>query len=112
MTAQLKEALTTAFKNCCSKGRSTMSRNDAEQYLLQVNKELGRGSEYRFVMAVFERKSEEALDVDDFLALYKEEVEEGKFWGVEHDLRVLNGSGLAVPSEGPCALRFDYMYFS
>lgn len=111
-TDALVSAVKSAFRSCCSEGRTTMLKDDVERYLLSVNRELGRGSEYRCCMSVFERRGEEVMDENDFLQLYLQELAEGKFWGVEHDLRVLGGTGLAVPSDGPCELRFDYIYFT
>lgn len=106
------------------------------RFLVKINRQPGRGSEHRFVQEVFakgerlgasydkESLSRPRLTRADFHALYSAELAEGKFWGVEHDLRELRGlrnelsglspagHGLATPSEGPCQLRFDYIYFS
>jgi endonuclease/exonuclease/phosphatase family metal-dependent hydrolase len=111
LTLAMEVALKEAFGRCCSDGK-VMARAEVEQVLLKTNKELGRGSEYRFAMAVFERRGEGVMDLEDFIALYRAELHEGKFWGVEHDLRALGGSGMAVPADGPCELRFDYIYFT
>ena len=35
----------------------------------------------------------------------------GKFWGVEHDLRVLRGAGLRTEGSPPFAAHFDYVWF-
>ena len=35
----------------------------------------------------------------------------GKFWGVEHDLRVLRGAGLRAEGSPPFAAHFDYVWF-
>lgn len=112
MTPELLSALEEAFQSCCSEGRSQMSKTDIERYLLKVNRAIGRGSEYRFLQAVFEQKGEETLSHDDFVALNRAELSEGKFWSTEHDLRALIGRGLAAPENGPCELRFDYIYFT
>ena len=37
---------------------------------------------------------------------------QGKFWGVEHDLRVLRGDGLAVAGAAPFTAVFDYVFAS
>jgi len=63
-------------------------------------------------MAAMEKRGSDTFSREDFVALYAAELAEGKFWGVEHDLRVLNGEGLSVPSEGPCALCFDHIFFT
>merc|ERR1740122_871383 len=112
LTDELLRALSSTFDRCCSEGRAEMSRADIDRYLLAVNRKLGRGSEYRFVMAALERRGDELFGRDDFISLYKEEIAEGKYWGVEHDLRALNGSGLANVCDGPCELRFDYIYYT
>jgi len=108
----LLAAVDKAFSSLCSEGRSVMLMPDVERFLLKVNHVFGRGSEYRFAMAAMEKRGVEEFHLEDFRALYLAELHEGKFWGVEHDLQVLNGAGMAVPSEGPCQLRFDYVYFS
>eukprot|EP00440_Ansanella_granifera_P046554 gb/GFBE01050418.1/.p1 GENE.gb/GFBE01050418.1/~~gb/GFBE01050418.1/.p1 ORF type:complete len:411 (+),score=91.14 gb/GFBE01050418.1/:1-1233(+) len=112
ITPELERAVDAAFDKCCSDGSSKMTNADVERYLRRVNRELGRGSEYRFCEAVFERSGERAMTRADFQALFASEVAEGKFWGVEHDLRELTGSGMAKVEEGPCELRFDYIYFT
>merc|ERR1719265_267275 len=109
-TPQMLAALNEAFSQCCSQGNAAMSSADVEKFLRLVNGEYGRGSEFRFAQAVFERRGEQVLHADDFVALYVQELEQGKFWGVEHDLRVINGRGLSEPAEGACELRFDYVY--
>ena len=48
----------------------------------------------------------------DFRAVYEAEVAAGKFWGVEHDLRVLRGDGLAVAGAAPFTAVFDYVFAS
>jgi len=73
---------------------------------------LGRGSEYRAAVAALDQRGGEILTFEDFLGVYTQELAEGKFWGVEHDLRAMGGAGMAVPAEGPCELRFDYVYYS
>ena len=47
-----------------------------------------------------------------FQSIYHAELKQGKFWGVEHDLRVLRGSGLAQPGAPPFQARFDNLFFS
>lgn len=60
----------------------------------------------------FEASGVEHLTRDEFLSIYEGELAEGKFWLVDYDLRALGGTGLAVPSEGPCELCFDHLYFT
>jgi len=109
-TTDLLSVVERAFESCSHQG--LMTREDVDRWLLLVNKEIGRGSEYRAAVAAFERRGEETLDLEAFTQIYTQELAEGKFWGVEHDLRAMLGSGMAVPAEGPCELRFDYIYFT
>lgn len=111
-TPAILEALRAAFASCCSSGSEMMTKADCERWLLAVNREIGRGSEYRAMLSAFEKSGVERLNLDEFTAIYTQELEEGKFWGVEHDLRALGGQGLTVPSDGPCQLRFDHIYFT
>jgi len=110
LTAEMLSALEAAFCRCSSDGK-VMTKVELEQWLVAINGEVGRGSEYRFAMAALERNGGEELSKTDFVELYRAELSEGKFWGVEHDLRVMGNLGLAVPEEGPCQLRFDYIYY-
>jgi len=110
LSTAMISALEAAFCRYSSDGK-IMTKAEVEQWLVVINGELGRGSEYRFAMAALERNGGEHLLKTDFLELYREELSEGKFWGVEHDLRVMGNLGLAVPEEGPCQLRFDYIYY-
>jgi len=113
-TKKMEELLRKAFESCCSEGSTEggMLSADIERFLLRINRKIGRGSEFRFVEACCERRGERILSYEDFRALYVEELKEGKFWGVEHDLRELLGFGLEEPASGPCQLRFDYIYFT
>jgi len=110
LTTAMLTALETAFRRCSSDGK-VMTKAEVEQWLVAINGQFGRGSEYRFAMAALERNGGEQLSKADFVELYRAEVNEGKFWGVEHDLRVMGNLGMAVPEEGPCQLRFDYIYY-
>ena len=112
LTTAMTQALDAAFDACRAPGAELMREAETHEFLKRINRELGRGSEYRFVEAVFERKGQRALSREDFHGLYAAELAEGKFWGVEHDMRELLGDGLAKPGDGPCQLRFDYIYFA
>ena len=52
------------------------------------------------------------LHREDFHAVYADELAQGKYWGVEHDLRVVTGTGLASPTEPPFTATFDYLYYT
>ena len=111
LTGAMTAALDAAFDACRSPNAEEMTGTDTERFLKRINRELGRGSEHRFVEAAFEKRGQRTLSREDFHALYAAELAEGKFWGVEHDMREILGAGLAKP-EGPCELRFDYIYFT
>eukprot|EP00929_Paragymnodinium_shiwhaense_P103823 TRINITY_DN6760_c0_g1_i1.p1 TRINITY_DN6760_c0_g1~~TRINITY_DN6760_c0_g1_i1.p1 ORF type:complete len:553 (+),score=100.85 TRINITY_DN6760_c0_g1_i1:20-1678(+) len=112
-TEALLAAVNASFDKFAS-SKDMMDKAAVERWVVAINKTLGRGSEFRAAMAAMEARGGEELHRDDFVALYVSELEEGKFWGVEHDLRVMleRGTGLANPSEGPCQLSFDYIYFA
>lgn len=114
LTERMTDALKAAFALCLPPGKDVMQREDVDRWLVTVNRQLGRGSEYRAARAAFERRGEEVLDESDFIGIYRDELEEGKFWGVEHDLVAIGGveAGLALPTEGPCQLRFDYIFYT
>ena len=52
------------------------------------------------------------LTREDFHAVYAAELAQGKFWGVEHDLRVLRGAGLRAEGAAPFSAHFDYVWFT
>ena len=93
-----------------------MTRSDVDRWLLAINFELGRGSEMRsaekLLLAHAEVGEPECLTSADLLAIYQEELDQGKFWAIEHDLTRLNGAGLARPGDAPWEARFDYIYFT
>lgn len=111
LTPALVDALNAAFNQWSSgPGAETMTRPQLDAYLTRINKGLGRGD--RWVAPALERFGKDELPREEFLRHYREELEEGKFWSVESDLLDMMGRGMAVPSEGPTQLRFDYIYFS
>jgi hypothetical protein len=114
-----------------------MNVSDVEQYLVAINKELGRGSEFREaarqmgweseienggnIQAEDEEKNNETerlritlppdgvLTLDGFLNIYESELQHGKFWGIAHDLAVLDEP---LPIKGIFQARFDRIYHS
>jgi len=89
-TQKLVHAVSKAWE-CFTGGSACMSREAMEKWLVQINGQIGRGSEYRNAVAVLEKKREagedEVLTFEEFLGLYVSELAEGKFWGVHHDLQ-------------------------
>jgi hypothetical protein len=117
--------------------RNVMCAADVEKWLLTINRALGRGSEFRAAArrmgqkegkTKIERKSSGGSDSDndrddkppqlpaggvlslqDFVDIYEEELRAGKFWGIAHDLAVLDE---ALPNAGVFESRYDRIYCS
>ena len=49
---------------------------------------------------------------DNFKQVYREELCGGKYWGVEHDVSKINGSGMKCVGAPAFEARFDYVYFT
>uniref|UniRef100_A0A7S1HVZ7 Endonuclease/exonuclease/phosphatase domain-containing protein n=1 Tax=Eutreptiella gymnastica TaxID=73025 RepID=A0A7S1HVZ7_9EUGL len=111
ITADVTEQVRKMFGKFSS-DRQVMTRPEVEQWLLTINKVLGRGSEYRSAMKRMEERGAEHMTFDDFLSVYESELKEGKFWGVEYDLGVVNGQGMAEPGSPPFEATFDYVYYT
>merc|ERR1719188_2877815 len=95
-----------------------MDRDSVERWLLEVNRNATRGSEYRAALAAFERNSAPILRREDFQSVYREELDAGKFWGVAHDLWATGTyhGCLPEPNEVAAALdlfeaRFDRIFY-
>ena len=107
----LRLALDEAFARLSSDG-ATLSDEEQAAWLLEVNKAAGRGSEHRAAIAAREARGGAPLTREDFHAVYAAELAQGKFWGVEHDLRVLRGAGLRAEGSAPFTAAFDYIWFA
>ena len=100
-------------------GNQVMSRRDVEAWLTQINGQVGRGSEFRQAARQMGCQDDDdqpqalpaegVLTWDGFLAVYQAELQQGKFWGIAHDLSTL---GEALPDEGTFAARYDRLYHS
>lgn len=100
-------------------GKRVMSTQDVERWLVAINKELGRGSEYREAarqMGWIDEDNERislprgsALSLDGFIKVYDAELQQGKFWGIAYDMAVL---GEPLPQAGVFQARFDRIYCS
>lgn len=115
---------------------SVMTVADVEHFLVLINGEVGRGSEFREAarqMGFIEQKSDVvgAISVNDengddnrvvyslplggfltlegFLKIYQEELRHGKFWEIAHDLAVL---GEPLPNVGVFQARYDRIFHS
>lgn len=112
-TEALIAALDAAFQACCSEGRTVMTSDDIDQWLIRINGLVGRGAEFHYAEKIFaSHDGGRVLSRDEFHSINMDCLREGKFWEVEYDLNALGGFGLAVPHGGPCMLRMDYIYFT
>ena len=110
-TEGLLQALGGMFAKLSADGE-TMTAPEQEHWLTLVNKKVGRGDEYRNAAKARLARGEDVTDLTkrDFEWIYAQELSNGKFWGIEHDLRVVTGTGLATAGEPPFTARFDYAY--
>jgi hypothetical protein len=106
-----------------------MSLQDVEKWLVTINRQLGRGDEYREAARQMgwqdsdpaEASAEEQkariklpdsgdLSLDGFVEVYSKELRAGKFWGIAHDMACLCDP---LPSDaGVYTARFDRIYYS
>jgi hypothetical protein len=113
-----------------------MNRPDTEKWLIAINEKLGRGSEFRQAAremgwqspnpdATLDQEKDlitalpedGVLTLDGFVNVYTQELKQGKFWSIAHDLAVL-GEALPTGTEpaaagasvGVFTARFDRMY--
>ena len=108
-------ALLRAIDECfdaISADRTTLTDDEQSAWLLKINGVVGRGSEYRMAVAAREAREGAPLTREDFRSIYVAEMRQGKFWGVEHDLRVLRGKGMREAKAAPFAARFDAIYYT
>eukprot|EP00904_Undaria_pinnatifida_P007384 jgi/Undpi1/3776/HiC_scaffold_16.g07145.m1 len=94
-------------------GAPFLPRQGVEDWLVKINRKLGRGSEFRSAEAFMGPAPGGGLTLEDFFAVYAMELREGKFWGVAHDLHAL-GVELpgGMPWVGPYTARFDRVFYS
>lgn len=121
---------------CSPTGEAAMTVEDVTKWLVKINGQLGRGSEFREAVRQMRKSSGNALSqvpegdvsnkededtkkyelpegsllyLEGFLRVYEEELRGGKFWGIAHDLAVL---GEPLPDRGVYESRYDRMYCS
>jgi len=115
-----------------SQVKRVMNAKDVERWLVAINKQLGRGSEFREAARQMGWKGKNSgggsdsdnetrkdnitlprgglLSLDGFLEVYQAELRGGKFWGIAYDLAVL---GEPLPTDaGVFQGRYDRMYCS
>jgi len=98
-----------------------MGIGDVEAWLVAINGELGRGSEFRNAAKKMGWKdggnekeritlpSGGRLSKQSFIEVYEDELKGGKFWGIAHDMAVL---GEPLEDAGVFQARFDRIYCS
>ena len=121
-SGQATPALIAAVDECfdlLSADKRCFTEAEQEVWLSKINDPAGefpggvqRGSEYRKALSLREGHENTPLTRADFQELYAEEVMQGKFWGVEHDLRVLRGKGMRQPGAPPFTARFDNLFYT
>jgi hypothetical protein len=103
-------------------GSRVMSVQDVETWLIAINNELGRGSEYRQAAREMGWRSDGdddkakiklppggLLSLEGFINVYESELRQGKFWSLAYDMAVL---GEPLPDVGVFEARYDRMYCS
>ena len=104
-----------------------MAQQEVEQWLEAINLQAGRGDEYREAAKQmgwvdpnpddsYEEKKKRVkipkdgvLTLEGFIQVYQNELLNGKFWGIGHDMAVL---GDPLPDAGLFEARYDRMYCS
>ena len=139
LSTDVLERLERAYYNCASHedgGQKVMGVSDVERWLIDINGQLGRGSEFRraaremgYVDPPEAEESSESggenqkpaekprisipedgiLSLEGFQRVYLGECREGKFWGIAYDLSVM---GQPLPDVGTFSARFDRLYCS
>ena len=108
-----------------------MNVQDVEAWLIVINGKVGRGSEFREAASQMGFVSKQTpitgdddipkdnaistihlpetgmLTLDGFLTVYLKELQQGKYWGIAHDLALL---GEPLPDTGTFTARYDRMY--
>lgn len=128
LSQSMLERLERIYKTLAS-DREVMNLEDVEKWLRIINRDLGRGDEYREAAKQmgyvdnyenpdesYEEKKkrvklpeEGVLTLEGFINVYRKELEAGKFWGIGHDMAVL---GDPLPDDGVFTARFDRIYYS
>lgn len=133
LSREVVERLTRIFNRFASQtdpetSEKGMDVNGVEKWLIIINRELGRGSEFREAArqmgwtdpdpnvpyddptkTKITLPPEEILSLEGFLNVYEKELRGGKFWGIAYDLAVL---GEPLPDAGTFTARYDRMYCS
>jgi len=114
-------------------GDAVMTTANVKEWLTIINGQVGRGSEFRAAAKLMTTSSKEddttmatkdekeleterielsedgTLSLEAFQNVYWQELRQGKFWGIAHDLAVL---GEVLPNVGNFEGRYDRLYCS
>jgi endonuclease/exonuclease/phosphatase family metal-dependent hydrolase len=104
LSKDMEARLTRIYKTLATREDGQMSRGDVEKWLLRINKEVGRGDEFRNAATAMgfvdpntddpweDRKQrvklpeDGILTLDGFIDVYQKELAGGKFWGIAWDM--------------------------
>ena len=95
LTPRFFEALGAMFRRFAGEAE-VMDEEAVAAWVARINGDPSRGSERRKADAVFAEKGELTLTQEELLGIYVSELQEGKFWSVQHDLQVCE---VAPPGE-------------
>jgi hypothetical protein len=127
LSQDMLDRLERIFGRLATDENGKMSLGDVQEWLVKINRELGRGDEYREAARqmgwkdpnpnpTFEQQKTRielpkngALSLMGFIEVYRKELKAGKFWGIAHDMAVL---GDPLPDKGVFTARYDRMYYS
>jgi exonuclease III len=127
LSDDMKDRLSRIYKKLATRDDGQMSKSDVEQWLIRINKEIGRGDEYRNAaceMGYVDANPEDPWEVrkqrielpqngiltlEGFIKVYQQELSGGKFWGIAYDMEVL---GDPLPDAGLFVSRYDRIYYN
>jgi endonuclease/exonuclease/phosphatase family metal-dependent hydrolase len=127
LSNDMKERLGRIYNTLATGEGGQMSKSDVEQWLIRINKELGRGDEYRNAAIQMgyvdpnpddpwevrkqrvELPEDGILTLEGFVQVYQKELSGGKFWGIAYDMEIL---GDPLPDVGLFVSRYDRIYYN
>jgi len=127
MNQEMLHRLERIYRRIATGEGGVMTRTDVERWLVKINHVVGRGDEFRnagLEMGWQDPNPEDPWEVrkkriklpeqgiltlEGFQNVYRKELDAGKFWGIAHDMAVLEDP---MPDRGLFAARYDRMYCS
>ena len=127
LSKDMKERLERIYNKLANTSSGEMDKLAVEKWLIQINKRLKRGDEYRnaaIAMGWIDPNPDDPWEVrkkrvqipedgiltlSGFIEVYQKELSGGKFWGIAHDMQVL---GEPLPDDGLFTSRFDRIYYN